>query len=95
MTQPQIVLDARQASTPISKKIAEVSNGQKIHSQGAYGIMIAQMVFQTVSVSVNLVTHAPGSKAGEKFLNDLYDAAKADAIERWHAHDLQVHFGRN
>lgn len=90
--QAKEVLLARPYGTEFAKQIGECANKHFPEESPAMGCMISTLAAQTVIVSVIVSMFEPGSQAGQKVIEEIYDAAKRDAIDRWHQDDLKHNF---
>lgn len=84
-----VLLQARRLAIPLAQQIAIEANTKSGIEVGKFAGSCAALVLQTTVVSMLVTKFPPGSQEGQAVLEELYDNAKKDAIERWHKSDLK------
>lgn len=89
----QLMLEARRLAIPLAQQIAVEANTKTGIEVGKFAGSCAALVLQTTIVSMMVSKFQPGSADGQAILEEFYENAKKDAVERWHKNDLKERFG--
>lgn len=87
-----LVAEMRPIATRMAQDIAELANSHPIENAGCIAGLLSSLVIQTITTTMAINLHEPGSREGEAMIIETYEAAKQDALARWHKKDLKIHF---